>query len=156
MKLNYFFSLLPTAAAIVLPLGKRGFVPPDSCCFTLHDATTNRIIKQTKHNGYLTLFGNNPDGWYCINLSDSRKVLWDAFNNACFINPDQAFQCLDPIPSSDVWSILNAREGALVAVNGMTDFDACEDEVYTNDKGGCRGIKLKAAGLQGSCGGFRG
>ncbi|KAG6005831.1 hypothetical protein E4U21_007603 [Claviceps maximensis] len=156
MKLDYFFSLLPTAAALVLPLSTRGFVPLDRCCFTLHDASTNRIIKQTKHNGFLTLSDDSPDGWYCIDLFDSRAVLWDAFNNACFINPDQAFQCLDPIPSSDVWSIQDAKEGALVAVNGGTDFHACGNEVYTNDKGGCRGIKLQAAGLQGSCGSFEG
>ncbi|KAG6005925.1 hypothetical protein E4U43_000526 [Claviceps pusilla] len=157
MKPNSFFSLLPTtAAAIALPLGKRGFVPSDSCCFTLHDASTNLTIKQTKNNGFLTLSGDNPDGWYCINLSDSRRVLWDASNNACFINPDQAFQCLDPTPSSDVWSIQDAREGALVAVNDRTDFHACGEGVFTDDKGGCRGLKLKATGLQGSCGSFSG
>ncbi|KAG5979582.1 hypothetical protein E4U55_005008 [Claviceps digitariae] len=156
MKLNYFFSLLSTAAAVALPLNEQGFVPPGGCCFTLHDAATDRIIKQTKNNGFLTLSGDNPDGWYCIDLSDTRKVLWDAFNNACFINPDQAFQCLDPIPSSDVWGIQDANEGALVAVNGRTDFYACGEGVYTNDKGDCRGLKLKASGLQGSCESFRG
>lgn len=156
MKFNYLFTLLPTAAAIVLPLSERGFVPPSTCCFALHDASTDQMVKQTKDNGFLTLSGDDPDGWYCINLSNSSNILWDAFNSSCFINPDQAFQCLDPIPSSDVWSLQDAGEGVLVAVNGKTDFNVCGDKVYTRDKGGCRGLKLKATGLQGSCGNLRG
>ncbi|KAG5951687.1 hypothetical protein E4U53_002500 [Claviceps sorghi] len=156
MKLDCFVSLLPTAAAMALPLGERGFVAPGRCCFTLRDTSTNQILKQTKNNGLVTLSSDSPDGWYCINLSDSSKTLWDASDNACFINPDQAFQCLDPIPSSDAWSMQDAGEGPLVAVNGRTDFNACGDGVYTTDKGACRGLKLKASGLQGSCGSFSG
>ncbi|KAG5919449.1 hypothetical protein E4U42_006518 [Claviceps africana] len=156
MKPDYFFSLLPIAAAIALPLRERDLVPPDRCCFTLRDTSTDQILKQAKNNGFVILSGDGPDGRYCINLSDPSDILRDASNNACFINPDQAFQCLDPIPSSDAWSIQNAREGALVAVNGRTDFNACGDGVYTNDKGGCRGLKLKASGLQGSCEGLSG
>ncbi|QPH04885.1 hypothetical protein C2857_002260 [Epichloe festucae Fl1] len=110
----------------------------------------------TERNGFITLSGGNPKGWYCIDLSDSRNILWDAFNSSCFVNPDQAIQCLDPIPSSDVWGIQAASEGVLVTVNGKTDFYVCGDRVYTSDKGACRELKLKAAGFKGSCGSFRG
>ncbi|GAB0135104.1 hypothetical protein EsDP_00003453 [Epichloe bromicola] len=102
MKLNHLLTFLPSAAAVALPLTQRGHVLPNACCFTLHDAANNRIIKQTEENGFITLSGDNPEGWYCLDLSDPRKILWDAFNSSCFVNPDQAIQCLDPTPSSDM------------------------------------------------------
>lgn len=156
MKLNRLLTFPPSAAAVALSLTQRGHAPPNTCCFTLHDAANNQIIKQTKGNGFITLSGGNPDGWYCIDLSDSSNILWDASNSSCFVNPDQAIQCLDPIPSSDVWGMQAAGEGVLVTVNGKTDFHVCGDRVYTGDKGGCRRLKLKVADLKGSCGSFRG
>ena len=81
-------TLLPAASAVALP---RQYVPPNTCCFTLHDSSTGQIVQQQTSSGFLYLGGTQPTGWYCINLSDPNKILWDAFNNACFVNRTRSF-----------------------------------------------------------------
>lgn len=153
-------TLLPAASAVALP---RQYVPPNTCCFTLHDSSTGQIVQQQTSSGFLYLGGTQPTGWYCINLSDPNKILWDAFNNACFVNPDKVFQCLDPTPSNDEWSIQQSGGSVLVVVNNQSGFEVCPSDsgnlIFTNGKADtsrCRAVTLKAQGLKGSCGSFRG
>lgn len=152
-------TLLPAARSLSVP---RQYVPPGTCCFTLHDSSTGQIVQQDSGIGYTYLGGSFPTGWYCINLSDPNKILWDAFNNACFVNPDSVFQCLDPIPSNDAWAIQQSGGNVLVVVNGSSDFKVCPTNtgnmIFTSAKrdGNCRPLKLKAQGLKGTCGSFRG
>lgn len=163
MLLSTILSLLtPAVSGLVVPRAGGQDVPANQCCFTLHDATSGNIVKQNTRTGYLFLGGNQPDGWYCIDLSDPDKILWDDFNNACFVNPDKSFQCLDPIPSSDEWSLQQSGSDVFIVVNGKSGYEVCPNEenaIYTSDKSDksqCRNLKLKAQGLKGTCQNFKG
>ncbi|EFZ01676.1 hypothetical protein X797_010820 [Metarhizium robertsii] len=152
-------ALVPATTCLALP---RHDVRPDTCCFTLHDSSTGEIVRQQTSSGFLYLGGSQPTGWYCIKLSDPNKILWDAFNNACFVNPDKVFQCLDPTPSNDSWGIEQSGSDVLVVVNRDSSFKVCPTDsgnmIYTSAKKdeGCRSLTLKAEGLKGSCGSFQG
>ncbi|GAO17939.1 hypothetical protein UVI_02026830 [Ustilaginoidea virens] len=161
MMLGLLVSLLPATAGMVL--GRDAPVPPGACCFALLDVSSGQAVQQRPGGGYLTLGAGDPDGWYCIDLADSKHVLRDAFDNACFVNSDQQLQCLDPTPGFDAWSLQHGGGDALLAVNGGTGFSACRSSagrgVYARVKAGesgCQGIRLKARGLRGTCQDFRG
>ncbi|EFY90151.1 hypothetical protein MAC_03909 [Metarhizium acridum CQMa 102] len=152
-------ALVPATTCRALP---QQDVRPDTCCFTIHDSSSGEIIRQQTSSGFLYLGGSQPTGWYCINLSDPNKILWDAFNNACFVNPDKVFQCLDPTPSNDSWGIEQSGGEVLVVVNGDSLFKVCPADsgsiIFTSARkdASCRGLTLKAKGLKGSCGRFGG
>ncbi|KHN96923.1 uncharacterized protein MAM_05032 [Metarhizium album ARSEF 1941] len=107
--------LVRVATCLSLP---RQYVRPNACCFTLHDSSTDETVRQQTRHGLLYVGGSQPTGWYCIDLSGAKKVLWDAFNNACFVNPDKEVRCLDPIPSGDSWGMKQSGDDVLVTVNG--------------------------------------
>ncbi|TWU79184.1 hypothetical protein ED733_008901 [Metarhizium rileyi] len=151
--------IFPAAAtSLILP---RQHVRPNACCFTLHDAANGQIVRQQTGSGFLYLGGSRPTGWYCIDLA-LPEILYDAFNNACFLNPDEVFQCFDPTRSDDDWGIKQSEDDVLIFVNGSSRFKVCPTEsgdlIYSNLKkdARCRGLTLKAMGLKGSCGSLRG
>ena len=155
---SQLISLAPVVAGLAIRSGGQ-YVPEDMCCFTLHDSNTDEIIKQETRTGFLFVGGHQPDGWYCIELSDPNKILWDQFNNACFVASDKKFTCLDPTPSMDQWAIEQSGGDVLVTVNGDSGFDVCDKGmVYSDgkpDKTGCAAVQLKAQGLQGTCGNLK-
>jgi outer membrane protein assembly factor BamB len=151
-------ALIPAATSLAFP---REYVPPNTCCFTLQDSSTGQVVRQQSSSGLLYLGGSQPTGWYCINLSDANDILLDRSNYACFVNPDKAFQCLDPTPGNDLWAIEQSGGNVLVEVNGDSVFKLCPTSsgnvIYTSAKkgGNCRALRLKAQSLTGTCGNLR-
>lgn len=136
-------------------------VPDGACCFTLRDTTSNKVIQQDKTNGNVYFDAGAPQGWYCINLSDSRDVLLDHLNNACIISIENRFLCLDPTMGVVSWTLDDSDGTALLAHDGETSYHACPNKsggelLWGNDKKatGCRTVSLKAQGFKGTCPGL--
>ncbi|KAG5957572.1 hypothetical protein E4U58_005840 [Claviceps cyperi] len=151
MKLSYFLALLlPAAAGTALPLSHQGVVLPNRCCFILPEAAPDQISKQAKLNGFISLSGDNLDGWSCIDDSNASNVLWDASNNAYFIISDHKIQCLDPVSIRVVRSIRDTKRRALGTVNGGIEAHTNGDnhKVYTHHctKEGWGGVQGCARG----------
>ncbi|CAM1501120.1 Fc.00g102820.m01.CDS01 [Cosmosporella sp. VM-42] len=158
------FSLLAlfctVAAAAVLP---RHNVPSGSCCFNLYDDHTGAIVQQDKPNGDLYFNSKFPAGWYCIDLADSRNILFDDFGNACFLRPNSKGQsvgelvCLDPTPGFNSWTLSSTNR---LQHDGITTWWSCPSPtsgnwIYGQVEGStssCKQIRLKAKGFQGTCG----
>lgn len=163
---NLLLSCVLGTAAAVAVLPRDNGVQPGLCCFALQDAASGRAVQQEKLTGDLFLVSRHPNGWYCLDLADKEQILYDRFRNACTINLDGAFQCLDPTPGLTKYGLV--RDGGLVllAVDGGTDYKACPlgnggpcEMVYGVSKSGlsgCRTLRLAAEGLLGACGGLGG
>ncbi|KAK7413399.1 hypothetical protein QQX98_007701 [Neonectria punicea] len=149
------------AAAAVLPRVNQD-VPAGHCCFTLNEASTGAIVQENKVNGFLYLNGGKPNGWYCINLSNSQNILLDDFNNACFLAPDGLFQCLDPTIGPNSWTLKKSGSNTLLAHDGSTTFTSCPNKnpgqllygIKSGDSSQCKKITLKAKGFKGTCKSF--
>ncbi|POR33066.1 Uncharacterized protein TPAR_06744 [Tolypocladium paradoxum] len=160
IKLLALFCTAATAA--VLP--RSQYVPNGSCCFTLHEATTSNMIQQEQRTGFLFLDSSRPNGWYCLDLADQYKILFDEFNNACIINSDLKFQCLDPTPGLTQYSLQQIGSQVLLTVDGTTDYKACPAQnggemiwgAQRASDPGCRTLQLTAKGLKGTCNGLSG
>lgn len=134
-------------------------VPAGYCCFTLTDPSTKQVIQQNKEYGFLYLNASQPKGWYCFDPSSSQPILWDEFNNACIIDWQGQFQCLDPTPGDDVWTMGHSGGSNLLTLlhNGSPTYQACPNqsggELISSggSETGCRNIQLEATGLQGTC-----
>ncbi|KAM4065441.1 hypothetical protein HRG_004243 [Hirsutella rhossiliensis] len=134
------------------------------CCFTLHDASSGEILQQDTQTGFLFLNSPQPDGRYCLHRPDNNNVLRDVMDNACIINSALKFQCLDPTPGFNRWSVQQSGGRALLAVDGSTSFKACPagagaEMVWSARKSGglgCRDMRIVANGLEGACRGLDG
>ncbi|KAL7945679.1 hypothetical protein V8C42DRAFT_323853 [Trichoderma barbatum] len=138
-------------------------VPQGYCCFSLLEPSTGKTIQQNKEYGFLYLGSNQPKGWYCFNASGSRPVLFDDFNNACIIAWDGHFQCLDPTPGDDKWTLGHngSSSSHLLLHNSSPTYQACPNkgggEFISSGApaaAGCRNIQLEATGLKGTCASF--
>ncbi|KAL7923603.1 hypothetical protein ACQKWADRAFT_288764 [Trichoderma austrokoningii] len=151
-KLFLLFSTL--TSALVIP---RDDVPAGYCCFTLTDPSTNQVIQQNKEYGFLYLNAGQPQGLYCLNPSQSQPILWDDADNACIIDWEGQFQCLDPTPGDDVWTLSRSGSNLSLLHNGSPTYQACPNKSggeFISSGGsetGCRNIKLEATGLEGTC-----
>ncbi|KAH7149459.1 hypothetical protein B0J13DRAFT_621318 [Dactylonectria estremocensis] len=149
------------ATAAVLPRAVKD-VPAGACCFTLHDTSTGAIVQQNKDSGFLYLNGAQPNGWYCINLSNSQNILLDDFNNACFLAPDGLLQCLDPTIGPNSWTLKKSGSNTLLAHDGSTTFTSCPGKpsgrllygTKSGDSSQCKKITLKAKDFTGTCKSF--
>lgn len=160
MKTSIVSSLLASVASLatasVIPR-QHGFVPANSCCFTLHDASTGGAVREDRTYGALELGGGNADGWFCIDLSGDAGILRDEAKNACFVAPDNEVKCHDQLPGPQTWALVGGgRDGAKkVTYDGEDTFKACDEggyqSVWSADKGGCREFKVEARGFQGAC-----
>lgn len=156
MKALHILTLLASvAAASVLPR-VPGYVPKGYCCFSLHDASTGTKIRQDD-NGLLYLGGTNPEGWYCIDLPSKKNILIDHKYNACFRSPSHEIKCLDPIPSSQKWTLVK-HDGDVrrVAIDGQETYKACPDgagreSIWGTGRSECRSMNIEARGLKGTC-----
>jgi len=159
MALFNLLALFCTAAlAGVIPRSGTQDVPAGQCCFTLHDASTGKVVQQDQETGFLYLGSSQPNGWYCIDLSDTRDILWDDFNNACILTwPDEQFTCLDPTLGPNLWT-LNHSGALRLSHDGGAGYSACSSSsgeiLYSNQKTGCRVLQLKPQGLKGTCDGL--
>ena len=147
------------AAAMAAVLPRNQFVPNGSCCFTLHEASSGNEIKQNQDTGFLFLDSSQPNGWYCLNLGDPNKILFDDFGNACIINSDLRFQCLDPTPGDTQYSLRQSDSQVLLTVDGGTDYKACSAQgggemIWGVQYPGCRTLQLAAKDLRGTCNGL--
>ncbi|OAA33548.1 hypothetical protein AAL_01013 [Moelleriella libera RCEF 2490] len=134
---------------------------PGACCFSLLDSSTNGAIQQQKSQGYLAVGGNSPEAWLCTDLFNGRQELRDVANSACFVNPDKVVQCSDVAPGFTLFTLQNSPGGGVrVAADGNPNFSACGGAngnlIHVASQSGCRGLELKAVGLQGKCGDFKG
>lgn len=160
MKTSFIYSLWVVASlatASVIPR-QHGFVPANSCCFTLHDASTGALVREDRTNGFLQLGGSNPDGWFCINLSEDAGVLRDESKNACFVAPNNEIKCKDQMPGPQTWDIISSSKKGVrsLTYDGETSYKACSDgknreSLWGVDKGGCRKVKVEAKGFKGAC-----
>lgn len=161
--LTLFTSL---ALAAVAPIPREAkHVNKGACCFTLQDTTSGALVHQNPQDGITYL--NNPDqpeGWYCLYLSDTRDILYDQDMNACILTgnsqlqPIAQFMCLDGTPGFNLWTITGSH---LLAHDGNTSFQSCPNprgkgsEIWgkkESNNTGCKTISLKATGFQGTCG----
>ncbi|KAH6609643.1 hypothetical protein Trco_002989 [Trichoderma cornu-damae] len=151
------------SSAAVIP--RNYDVPAGYCCFALADVSTGKTIQQNKEYGFLYLDASQPKGWYCLNPSGSRPILWDDNNNACIIAWDGHFQCLDPTPGDDEWSLGHVGTSnstrLLLLHNSSSAYQACPNrdrgEIISSGApatAGCRKIQLEATGLEGACSSF--
>jgi hypothetical protein len=146
-------------SALVIP---RNNDVPAGYCFTLTDPSTNQVIQQNKEYGFLYLNASQPKGLYCFNSAISQPILWDDFDNACIIDWEGQFQCLDPTPGDDVWTLGHSSSSSdlLLLHNGSPTYQACPNQSggeFISSGGsetGCRNIQLEATGLQGTCSSF--
>ncbi|EHK26218.1 uncharacterized protein TRIVIDRAFT_9172, partial [Trichoderma virens Gv29-8] len=149
--------------AAVIP--RDNSVPPGYCCFTLSDLSTGKTVQQNTEYGFLYFDASQPNGWYCINLADTaHPILWgDGFNNACIIAWDGHFQCLDPTPGDDTWTLGHngSSNTPLLLHNSSPTYQACPNkgggEFISSGApaaSGCRNIQLEATGLKGTCSSF--
>ncbi|KAL7824038.1 hypothetical protein V8C26DRAFT_384672 [Trichoderma gracile] len=152
------FLLTSLSSAAVIP--RNYDVSPGYCCFTLSDPSTGKTIQQNKEYGFLYFDANQPKGWYCFNSADSRPILWDDFNNACIISWDGHFQCLDPTPGDDKWTLggSSTSSSPLLLHDSSPTYQACPNkdggEIISSGApaaAGCRNIQLVASGLEGTC-----
>ncbi|KAL6878848.1 hypothetical protein J3F83DRAFT_724118 [Trichoderma novae-zelandiae] len=158
-----FLLLASVSAAAVIP---RSYdVPSGYCCFALSDPSTGKTIQQNKEYGFLYFDASQPKGWYCFDPADSRPILWDDFNNACIISWDGHFQCLDPTPGDDTWTLSSRSSSSssnpLLLHDGSATYQACPNEdggeIISSGApaaAGCRDIQLEATGLEGTCSSF--
>lgn len=157
--LVFFCSL---ASALVVPRAGGQDVPAGSCCFTLHEGSSNTIVKQDKSSGFLYLGGAKSDGWYCIDLSNSANILRDDFNNACFLASDGQFQCLDPTIGPNSWTLKKSNKTVYLVHDGDSSYNSCPDKAGNKLLWGqaqqgassCKKLSLKAEGFKGSCKSF--
>lgn len=151
--------LCALSAAVALPRHQAS-----TCCFTLQDASSGKILEQEAQTGFLFLSSPQPDGRYCLGRTDQNKVLRDAMNNACIINSARLFQCLDPTPGFSRWTVQQSGGRSLLAVDGSTAFRACPSgagsEMVWGPRGsggsGCRDMRIAASRLEGACRGIGG
>lgn len=157
------FLLLFSSITSALVIPRDYDVPAGYCCFTLTDPSTNKVIQQNKEYGFLYLDASQPKGWYCFNPSKPQPILWDDFNNACIIDWYGQFQCLDPTPGDDVWTLGHGGSNSsdlLLLHNGSPTYQACPNQsggefiASGASEAGCRNIQLEATGLQGTCSSF--
>ncbi|KAL7814598.1 hypothetical protein V8C44DRAFT_35487 [Trichoderma aethiopicum] len=146
--------LTTLSSAAVIP--RNYDVPPGYCCFALSDPSTGKTIQQNAEYGFLYFDADQPKGWYCFNSADSRPILWDDFNNACIISWDGHFQCLDPTPGDDTWTL--GSSSPLLLHDSSPTYQACPNkdggEIISSEApaaAGCRDIQLLAIGLKGTC-----
>jgi hypothetical protein len=135
--------------------------PAGHCCFTLHDSVTGVSIHQDWRNGIMYFGSDYPEGWYCLDLADERKILLDNLYYACFLSPKQEFICLDPIPGHVKWSLTNNGSVRQLAHDEQTGYFACPNKYEPDaemlwgsgmqDSTGCRPLQLEARGLKGTC-----
>lgn len=159
MKTSLLFSLLAVAsslAAASVITRQHGFVPANSCCFTLHDASTGALIRQDRSIGSLQLGGSNPDGWFCIDLSEDAGVLRDETKNACFVAPNNEVKCHDQLPGPQTWALVGGQNSARkVTYDGKETYKACKEgnmeTIWSANRGGCRALKVEARGFRGTC-----
>lgn len=149
------------AAATAAILPRSQYVPNGSCCFTLHEASTGKMIQQEQHTGFLFLESSQPNGWYCLDLADQNRILFDEFNNACIIESELRFQCLDPTPGLTQYSLQQSGSQVLLVVDGTTDYKACPAQgggemIWGIQNPGCRTLQLSAKDLKGTCNGLSG
>ncbi|RFU80915.1 hypothetical protein TARUN_1286 [Trichoderma arundinaceum] len=152
----FLLLLSSLSSAAVIP---RDYdVPAGYCCFSLTDASNGKTVQQNKEYGFLYFDASQPKGWYCFNTANSRPILWDDFNNACIITWDGHFQCLDPTPGDDTWTL--GGSNLLLSHNSSPTYQACPNqgggEIISSGAtaAGCRNIQLKATGLKGTCSSF--
>lgn len=153
--------LFSLATAAVIPSITKD-VPKNHCCFTLHDTKTDNIVQQDQNTGYMYLGADQPDAWFCLDLTDARDILLDDFNNACFLAPYGQLKCLDPTLGFQSWSLKRSGGNTLLTHDDLTAFKACPNDsdgrlVYGDkqtDFDTCQDIELEARGLKGSCGSF--
>jgi hypothetical protein len=158
MARSLLFSLFLCLAA-ASPVPQNQYVPDGQCCFALQDTLTGSILQQSKAGGYVYFNGGFPNGWYCIEPYNDRKLLWDDYGNTCFVNPEKQFVCLDPTPSGDKWTLVKQNNSRILARNGDSTFWACPVKTGVElvfvpqkaDKTGCRKLNLKANTLKGAC-----
>ncbi|KAM0256307.1 hypothetical protein ACHAQJ_005073 [Trichoderma viride] len=157
-----FLLLSSVTSAAVIP--RNYDVPAGYCCFSLTDPSTGKVIQQNKEYGFLYFDASQPKGWYCFNPSKPQPILWDDFNNACIIAWDGHFQCLDPTPGDDTWTLGHNSGNSsdpLLLHNSSPTYQACPNptggEVISSGAPaatGCRDIQLEATGLEGTCSSF--
>lgn len=154
------FAASPSKAA-VLPR-QHGFVPANSCCFTLHESSrTGTIIREDPTTGVLRLGGSDPEGWFCTDLSSPSSSSWnvgvlrDEVKNACFVTSSDEVKCHDQMPGPQTWALVSKSGARIVTYDGQETYKACADgdseAIFGVDKGGCRKIKVEARGFRGRC-----
>ncbi|KYK60331.1 hypothetical protein DCS_01468 [Drechmeria coniospora] len=62
-------------------------------------------FSRDERTGDLLLGSNQPSGWYCLHFADENQILRNEFNDACIINVDSEFQCLDPTPGEMIYAV---------------------------------------------------
>lgn len=154
------FSTVAIAAVTPLPPAPNKHVPEGYCCFSLRDSASNALVQQDRKTGQIYLNSDKPEGWYCIDLSDSRNILYDDYWNACILslNSNQEsigrFTCLDGTPGPNSWTL----ESGHLAHDGDIGYQACPGSSGSlvwgekdGDTAGCTNNLLKATDFQGTC-----
>ncbi|KAL7937035.1 hypothetical protein V8C35DRAFT_294524 [Trichoderma chlorosporum] len=155
-------ALSSLASAAVIP--RDNSVPDGWCCFSLSDPSTGKVIQQNKDYGFLYLDASQPNGLYCFNPQNPEPILFDNSDNACIIDWDGHFQCLDPTPGDDVWTLGHASSSSssssslVLLHNSSPTYQACPNQgggeiIYSGPPSttGCRNIQLAATGFKGTC-----
>ncbi|KAF4951634.1 hypothetical protein FSARC_12863 [Fusarium sarcochroum] len=156
--LALFYTL---AAAAVLP---RDTVWDGHCCFTLHDVSSGATVQENT-DGNLLLNAGKTNGFFCIDLSNSQNILRDHAFNACFLNPNGVFKCVDPTPGFQSWTLKKSGSNTLLQHDGDNTFNSCsktslsaKGTLLYGDKHAdattCKKATLKAKNFKGTCKNF--
>ncbi|KAJ6440459.1 F-box domain-containing protein [Purpureocillium lavendulum] len=162
-------SLVATAVSAAAVAPRDNWGPPSLCCFTIAEAGSGSPaqfdVGDLLGNVILGVSGR-PDGWFCLDLSSPKKILYGNGDNACIeAAPDSRFSCLDPTPGRDQYTLQAGPDGhTLLSVNGGLDYKACPNPhgagemVYgaARSEAGCRTLQFVAKSLTGTCPGFTG
>lgn len=154
--------LLTLCSAVAVTALPSTYIFKGFCCFSLQDTSSSNIVQQDTHSGYLSLNSGHSNGWYCLNSNRQDTVLRDGAYNACILDYRNQFQCLDPTPGSDIWTVKRTGGKTVLQNDGSQGFSACSsakgEMLYGSNPPGdakCRKLtQLAVVGMQGACNGF--